>query len=260
VSLVFVFPMLWMLSTSLKPLAETMASPPRWLPGEFAFRNYVDAVRQIPFWTYAGNTLFVSVLSAFGTTLSSALVAFAFTRLEWPGKELLFGLTRATMMVPYPVLMVPLYSLFRSLEWTGTTLPLWVPSFFGGAFNVFLLRQFFSRVPPSLGEAMMLDGASELVIFLRIYVPLGRSALSVVAFFQFVYSWNDLLGPLIYLTDQGSFTLALGLQSYEGQLGGTEWHHLMAASVLTTVPIVILFFVLQRAFLRGLSSMSGVDA
>jgi multiple sugar transport system permease protein len=258
--LVFVFPMLWMLSTSLKPLAEVMVSPPRWFPEHVAWRNYVETVRYIPFWTYAGNTLLVSVLSAAGTTFSSALVAFSFTRLEWPGKNLLFGLTLATMMVPYPVLMVPLYGLFRSLEWTGTSLPLWVPSFFGGAFNIFLLRQFFTRIPAAIGEAMMLDGASELQIFWRVYVPLGKSALSVVAFFQFVYSWNDLLGPLLYLTEQSTFTLALGLQAYEGELGGAEWHYLMAASVLTTLPIVVLFFLLQRTFLRGLSSMSSVDA
>jgi multiple sugar transport system permease protein len=259
-SLVFIFPMLWMLSTSLKPLSETMVAPPRWLPERLALSNYVETMRYIPFWTYARNTLLVSVLSAVGTTLSSALVAFSFTRLEWPGKNLLFALTLATMMVPYPVLMVPLYGLFRSLDWTGTSLPLWLPNFFAGAFNVFLLRQFFSRVPQSIAEAMMLDGASELQIFWRIYVPLGKSALSVAAFFQFVYSWNDLLGPLLYLTEQDTFTLALGLQAYEGQLGGTEWHYLMAASVLTTVPIVVLFFLLQRRFLRGLSSVSSADA
>jgi multiple sugar transport system permease protein len=259
-SLVFVFPMLWMLSTSLKPLGETMQSPPSLVPAHPAFENYLETVRYIPFGRYALNTLLVSGLSALGTTLSSALVAFSFTRLEWPGKRLLFGLTLATMMVPYPVLMVPLYGLFRALGWTGTTLPLWAPSFFAGAFNIFLLRQFFSRVPQSIAEAMMLDGASELSIFWRVYLPLSKSALAVVAFFQFAYSWNDLLGPLVYLTDQKSFTLALGLQAYEGQLGNAEWHYLMAACVLTTLPIIVLFFVLQRSFLRGLGGMSSVDA
>ena len=259
-SLTFVFPMLWMLSTSLKPLSETMSTPPSLLPRQPAFRNYVETLRYIPFGTYALNTLLVSSLSAIGTTLSSALVAFSFTRLDWPGKRLLFGLTLGTMMVPYPVLMVPLYTLFRALGWTGTTLPLWAPSFFAAAFNVFLLRQFFTRIPQSIAEAMMLDGASEFSIFWRVYVPLSKSALSVVAFFQFVYSWNDLLGPLVYLTDSKSFTLALGLQAYEGQLGNAEWHYLMAACVLTTLPIIVLFFVLERSFLRGLGGMSSVDA
>ncbi|HLV66856.1 MAG TPA: carbohydrate ABC transporter permease [Polyangiaceae bacterium] len=258
--LIFVFPMLWMVSTSLKPIHETMRSPPAWLPETFEWRNYLETVRYIPFWEYTKNTLVICTLSSIGTTFSSALVAYSFTRLEWPGRDLLFALTLATMMVPFPVLMVPLYGVFRELGWIGTLYPLWVPSFFGGAFNIFLLRQFFLRIPKALPEAMMLDGASELTIFFRTYVPLSKSSLAVVAFFQFVYSWNDLLGPLLYLTDQNTFTLSLGLQFYESQIGGTQWHYLMAASVLTTLPVVVLFFFVQRAFLRGLGSMQNVDA
>ncbi|MFO7179494.1 MAG: carbohydrate ABC transporter permease [Pseudomonadota bacterium] len=258
--LIFVFPMLWMVSTSLKPIQETMRSPPTWLPETFEWRNYLETVRYIPFWQYTKNTLVVCVLSSIGMTFSSALVAYSFTRLEWPGRDLLFAITLATMMVPFPVLMVPLYAVFRELGWIGSLYPLWVPSFFGGAFNIFLLRQFFLRIPKALPEAMMLDGASELTIFFRTYVPLSKSALAVVAFFQFAYSWNDLLGPLLFLTDQDTFTLSLGLQFYESQLGGTQWHYLMAASVLTTLPVVVLFFFVQRAFLRGLGSMQNVDA
>lgn len=260
VCLVFVFPLLWMLSTSLKPIEQTMAFPPRWVPESVQFRNYVETVNYIPFWTYTKNTLVACVLAAFGTTLSSALVAYSFTRLEWPGKNVLFGLTLATMMVPFPVLMVPLYSVFKSLGWIGSLKPLWVPSFFGSAFNIFLLRQFFLRIPRNLSEAMMLDGASELTIFVRIYLPLSTAPLAVAAFFQFIYSWNDFLGPLLYLTDQSSFTLSLGLQFYQSQLGGTQWHYLMAASLLTTLPILILFFFMQRLFLSGLSLMKNVDA
>nr|PZN28762.1 MAG: sugar ABC transporter ATP-binding protein [Pseudomonadota bacterium] len=252
--------MLWMVSTSLKPIQETMRSPPTWLPETFEWRNYLETVRYIPFWQYTKNTLVVCVLSSIGMTFSSALVAYSFTRLEWPGRDLLFAITLATMMVPFPVLMVPLYAVFRELGWIGSLYPLWVPSFFGGAFNIFLLRQFFLRIPKALPEAMMLDGASELTIFFRTYVPLSKSALAVVAFFQFAYSWNDLLGPLLFLTDQDTFTLSLGLQFYESQLGGTQWHYLMAASVLTTLPVVVLFFFVQRAFLRGLGSMQNVDA
>jgi multiple sugar transport system permease protein len=259
VSLVFVFPMLWMLSTSLKPISETMVFPPRWLPSTIQWNNYVETVHYIPFWTYTKNTLIACVLSALGTTISSALVAYSFTRLEWPGRKLLFGLTLATMMVPFPVLMVPLYSVFRTLGWIGSLKPLWVPSFFGSAFSIFLLRQFFLRIPKGLGEAMMLDGASELTIFFKIYLPLSRAPLAVAAFFQFIYSWNDFLGPLLYLTDQDTFTLSLGLQFYHGQLGGTQWHYLMAASFMTTLPIVILFFFMQRSFLAGLSFMKSVD-
>lgn len=260
VCLVLVFPLLWMLSTSLKPIEQTMVTPPRWVPETVRFRNYVETVQYIPFWTYTKNTMFTCVLASFGATFSSALVAYSFTRLEWPGKTVLFGLTLATMMVPFPVLMVPLYSVFKALGWLGSLKPLWVPSFFGSAFNIFLLRQFFMRIPRSLPEAMTLDGASELTIFLRGYLPLSTAPLAVAAFFQFLYSWNDFIGPLLYLTDQDTFTLSLGLQFYQSQLGGTQWHYLMAASLLTTLPIVILFFFMQRWFLSGLSLMKNVDA
>jgi multiple sugar transport system permease protein len=259
-SLVFLFPLLWMLSTSLKPLDETMRSPPVWVPSVWQWQNYADTIHYIPFLRYTLNTVTIAALASVGTVASCAVVAFSFTRLEWPGRQILFGLTLATMMVPFPVLMVPLYGVFRNLGWIGTLRPLWVPSFFGGAFNIFLLRQFFQRIPRHLGEAMTLDGASEVVIFWKIYVPLARPALAVVAFFQFIYSWNDFLGPLLYLLAQDTFTLPLGLQAYQGQLAGTAWHFLMAASVMTTLPIVVLFFFLQRSFLQGITVMQNVDA
>jgi multiple sugar transport system permease protein len=259
-SLVFCFPMLWMLSTSLKPIEQAMLFPPELWPKNPVFHNYVETTEYIPFWSYTVNTLIVCVLSAIGTTLSSALVAYSFTRLDWAGKRALFALTLATMMVPFPVLMVPLYSVFKALGWIGTLKPLWVPAFFGSAFNIFLLRQFFSRIPKNLSEAMTLDGASELTIFLRVYLPLSKAPLAVAAFFQFIYSWNDFLGPLLYLTNQDTFTLSLGLQFYQSQNGGTQWHYLMAASFLTTLPIVVLFFFMQRSFLAGMSFMKNVDA
>jgi multiple sugar transport system permease protein len=257
--LVLVFPALWMLGTSLKPIGETMSYPPRLLPTHAAWNNYGETIGYIPFWTYTKNTLIASGLAAVGTTFSSALVAYGFVRLEWPGKNAVFALTLGTMMVPFPVLMVPLYGVFRTLGWIGTLSPLWAPCLFGSAFNIFLLRQFFTRIPKSLSEAMMLDGASELEIFRRVYVPLSAAPLAVVAFFQFVFTWNDFLGPLLFLTDQDTFTLSVGLQFYQSQLAGTEWHYLMAASVLTTLPIVVLFFFLQKMFLTGLSFLRSVD-
>jgi len=259
-SLVFVFPMLWMVSTSLKPIDEVMKLPPDLVPQTVEWQNYAEMARYIPFGRYAMNTLFVAAAASVGTVGSSALVAYSFTRLEWPGQRAFFGLTLATMMVPYPVLMVPLYGVFKSLGWLGTLKPLFIPSFFGGAFNIFLLRQFFSRIPKALPEAMTLDGASELRIFWTIYVPLARPALAVVAFFQFIYSWNDFLGPLLYLSDQNSFTLPLGLHAFQGQVGGASQHLLMAASVLTTLPIIVIFFFLQKSFLKGITVMQNVDA
>jgi len=258
-SLVLVFPLLWMLSTSLKPIDEVMITPPVWFPGHAQWHNYAAAVGAIPFWSYTWNSVVASTLAAVATTLSSALVAYSFTRLEWPGRDILFGVTLATMMVPFPVVMIPLHGVFRSLGWIGTLRPLWVPAAFGTAFNIFLLRQFFQRIPRNLAEAMMLDGASELQIFLRIYLPLSKAALAVVAFFQFTYVWNDFLAPFLFLADQRTFTLSIGLDFYRNRLGGSQWHHLMAASFLITLPLVVLFFAVQRWFLRGLGFMKNLD-
>ena len=258
-SLVFIFPVLWMLSTSLKPIEQTLTPEPVWIPRPVEWQNYTATIKYIPFLRYALNTVLICVLATIGTTLSSALVAFSFTRLEWPGRNLLFGLTLATMMVPFPVVMVPLYSVYRALGWVGSLKPLWIPTFFGSAFSIFLLRQFFMRIPKSLSEAMTLDGALEFRIFWQMYLPLSKAPLLVVAFFQIMYSWNDLLGPLLFLTDQNSFTLTLGLQAYQSQEGGTQWHYLMAASVMTTLPIVVLFFFVQRALFRGLSSTQSFE-
>ncbi len=258
-SLMFVFPMLWMISTSLKPIDQTMIFPPRWIPDPFQWKNYVDAVNYIPFFMYAANTMIVCTLSVIGAVLSNALVAYSFARLTWPGRDVFFAFTLATMMIPFPVVMVPLYSVFRELGWIGTLLPLWVPQFFANAFFIFLLRQFFLRIPKDMAEAAQIDGASELRIFWTIYLPLARPALAVIALFMFINSWNDFLGPLLYLTDQKTFTLALGLQFYQSQHGGTQWHLLMAASTLVVLPVVLLFFFTQRAFLRGLTFLKNVD-
>jgi multiple sugar transport system permease protein len=210
--------------------------------------------RTITFITYLSNTLLVALLGVTGTVLSSALVAYGLSRLHWKGREGLFNVTLATMMVPFPVLMIPLYSVFRSLGWIGTLMPLWVPAFFGGAFNIFLLRQFFLTIPNELSEAARIDGCSELAIFWRIILPLAKPALSVVALFHFLFVWNDFLGPLIFLTKPETYTMALGLQQYQSQNGGAEHHLLMAASALLALPIIMLFFFAQKTFIQGIST------
>jgi multiple sugar transport system permease protein len=210
--------------------------------------------RTITFITYLSNTLLVALLGVTGTVLSSALVAYGLSRVEWKGRETLFGITLSTMMVPFPVLMIPLYSVFRALGWIGTLMPLWVPAFFGSAFNIFLLRQFFMTIPKELSEAARIDGCSELTIFWRVILPLARPALSVVALFHFLFVWNDFLGPLVFLTKPETFTMALGLQQYQSQNGGSEQHLLMAASTLLLLPIVLLFFFAQRTFIQGIST------
>lgn len=260
ISGLFIAPFVWMLSTSFKPLDQTMTNPPQWIPSSFHFENYWNAVSYnkdvlgyIPFVVYGVNTLALCILVVSGTVISNAVVAYAFARLRWPGRDVAFALTLATMMIPFPVLMVPLFALFRNLDWIGSFRPLWVPAFFGGAFNIFLLRQFFRTIPFELSEAAKLDGCSEWGIFTKVVLPLCKPALAVVALFSFLGTWKDFLGPLIYLMDQKSFTLSLGLQFYQSQHGGTQWNLLMAASTIMVAPIIILFFFTQKTFIKGIS-------
>jgi multiple sugar transport system permease protein len=219
--------------------------------------NYAMVFKKIPFLTYAKNTLIVCVLSVLGTTFSSALVAYGFSRIKWPGREIFFMLTLATMMIPFAVTMVPLYGVFRKLGFIGSLQPLWVPYMFGSAFNIFLLKQFFMTIPQDLTDAARVDGCSEFGIFLRMILPLSKPALTVVALFHFMYAWNDFMGPLIYLTNQDTYTLSLGLQIFQSQHGGTEWHLLMAASAMIILPILIMFFFAQKTFVEGIA-LSGM--
>lgn len=259
-SILFVFPFLWLLSTAVKPIDETMKMPPVWIPSKFQWNNFTDAITYgskslgyIPFLVYARNTLLLCILTVAGTVFSNALVAYSFARLRWKGRDLLFGVTLATMMVPFPVLMVPTFALFRHLDWIGTYRPLWVPAWFGSAFSIFLLRQFFRSIPFELSEAATIDGASHWRIFRDVVLPLSKPALAVVALFAFMGTWNDFLGPLIYLMDQKTFTLSLGLQFYQSQNGGTQWNLLMAASTIVILPVIILFFFTQRLFIQGIA-------
>ncbi len=262
VAIVFVAPLVWMVSTSIKPESQAASGEVHLLPdpASSAFRqageNYsrVWSDRSIRFPLYLRNTLIVAGLGVIGMTLSSAVVAYGLSRIQWRGRGLVFFLILATMMIPYPVLMVPLYIIFRDLGWTGSLKPLWVPAWFGSAFNIFLLRQFFSTIPVQLDEAARIDGCSHWTIFWRVIVPLSRPALAVVALFHFIYVWNDFVGPLIFLTDRDQFTLALGLQLYQSQAGNTPWNLLMAASTLMISPLVALFFLAQRTFVQGVAT------
>jgi multiple sugar transport system permease protein len=260
-SVVFVLPLVWMLSTSLKPIQETLVTPPRWIPSSLQWHNYPDAILYgrkelgyIPLLVYARNTLVIAVLSVIGAVASNSLVAYSFARLRWPGKDLFFVITLATMMIPFPAVMVPTFALFKWLGWVGTFRPLWVPSFFASAFSIFLLRQFFRTIPMELSEAAKIDGCSELRIFTDVIAPLAKSALLVVALFQFMATWNDFLGPLIYLVDQNTFTLSLGLQAYQTQHGGTPWNLLMAATLMVIAPVLIIFFFAQKSFIQGIAT------
>lgn len=263
-SIIFIAPAVWMVVTSLKSDAETLANPPVWVPQKLLFENYGRAVSYhsedlgfSPFVIYFRNTVLVTLLTVAGSVFSNALVAYAFSRIKWRGREAFFAITLATMMIPFPVLMVPTYTLFKHLGWIGSFKPLWVPAWFGSAFSIFLLRQFFRTIPNELSEAAKLDGCSEFRIFYDIILPLARPALTVVALFTFMGSWNDFLGPLIYLVDQNTFTVSLGLQAYQSMHGGTPWNLLMAASAMVIAPVVIVFFLAQKVFIQGIAT-SGI--
>jgi len=215
--------------------------------------NYRRVFEKVPFLTYAKNTLIVCVLGVTGVTFSSALVAYGFARIRWPGRDFIFMMSLATMMIPFAVTMVPLFAVFKSLRLIGTLQPLWVPYVFGSAFNIFLLRQFFMTIPRDLTDAAKVDGCTEIGIFFRVILPLSKPALLVVALFHFLYSWNDFLGPLVYLIKKETYTLSLGLQVFQSQHGGTEWHLLMAASAMVILPILIMFFFAQKTFIQGIS-------
>ncbi len=259
-SVAFLFPLLWLISTALKPIEETMRQPPTLFPSSIQWHNFRDAfvygadkLGYIPFLVYGRNTLLLCILGVSGVVVSNSVVAYAFARLRWPGRDILFAATLATMMIPFPVLMVPIYAFWRSLGWIGTFKPLWVPAWFGSAFNIFLLRQFFRTIPLELSEAARIDGCSEWGIFRQVVLPLAKPALAVVALFHFMYTWRDFLGPLIYLMDQRTFTLSLGLQFYQSQHGGTQWHLLMAASTIVIAPVIVLFFFTQKQFIQGIA-------
>ena len=259
-SAAFMVPLVWMISTSLKTNQEAMKMPPVWIPQTIMWRNYKDALTYgykhlgyYPFAEYFKNTLYICVLSVIGTVAANALIAYGFARIRWKGREVLFWITLATMMIPFPVVMVPTYGIFKALGWVGSFKPLWVPAWFGSAFNIFLLREFFRTIPSELTDAARIDGCSEFGIFLRIVMPLSKPALSVVALFNFLYMWNNFIMPRIYLTDQRMFTLSLGLQFFQSQHGGTQWHYLMAASTVVILPIILLFFFAQRTFIQGIT-------
>lgn len=262
IAIAFIAPLVWMVSTSIKPEAQATSGQIRLLPEppsstlHHAAANY-SAVwndRTVQFPVYLRNTLIVAALGVIGMTLSSAVVAYGLSRIQWRGRGAVFALILATMMIPFPVLMVPLYIIFRELGWIGTLRPLWVPAWFGGAFNIFLLRQFFLTIPVELDEAARLDGCSHWTTFWKVILPLSKPALAVVALFHFIYVWNDFVGPLIFLTNRDQFTLALGLQLYQSQAGNTPWNLLMAASTLMISPLILLFVLTQRTFVRSVAT------
>jgi multiple sugar transport system permease protein len=245
-------PLVWLLSTSLKLEGREFVVPPQWIPDPVVWSNYPIAMTTLPFGLYLWNTLIVTVGTLTGTLLTGSMAAFAFARLRFPGRGILFILLLSTLMLPQAVTLIPKFITFRYLGWINTLNPLWIPWWFGGgAFNVFLLRQFLMTLPHELDEAARIDGASNWRIYWSVLMPLCRPALITVAIFSFIHSWNDFLEPLIYLHDAKLRTLALGLRGFQ-DLYATQWTLMMAASAVIIAPVLVLFFICQRYFIRGI--------
>ena len=253
VSLILIFPTLWMLSTSLKDVAQVYRLPVAWLPQPPTRRHCGSTRSTMPFGNYVRNSLFIVVGSTFGTMLSSSLVAYGFARFRAPGKNALFVLVLATMMLPYAVTMSPQFVMFSKLGWVNNFNPLIIPAFFGSPFFIFLLRQFYMTIPRDLDEAAKMDGASALWIWFTIILPLSKPALVTVAVFSAIWTWNDYLGPLIYLSGKDNFTVAVGLAFFQGE-HSTDWGMLMAASTMAVVPSLIIFLLAQKYFVQGIAT------
>jgi multiple sugar transport system permease protein len=253
-AILFLLPLIWMISTSLKPKDQIFAFPLIWIPHPPQWLNYAKALNNpsFKFLLFLQNSLYYAVTSTIGVVISCALVAYAFARLRWWGRDFWFIITLSTMMIPYPVTLIPQFLIFKQIGWVGTFKPLIIPNFLGVPFFIFLLRQFFLTIPMDLSDAARIDGAHEFGIFWHIILPLTRPALVTVALFTFLATWNDFLGPLIFLNDGSKYTLAVGLAAFRGQYR-TQWDLMMAAATVVTAPIVILFFFAQRAFIQGIT-------
>jgi ABC-type glycerol-3-phosphate transport system permease component len=246
-------PFLWMVSTSLKEVKDVFVMPPDLIPNPPIWRNYVDAWTTMPFTLYLRNTLFVTLTATIGHVLAASLVAFGFARLSAPGRNLLFAMVLASMMLPRQVTLIPTYMLFRRLRWINTFNPLIVPPFLGGgAFYIFLLRQYMMGIPRELDDAAKLDGCSNFGIYWRLVLPLSRPALAAVAIFSFRAHWQDFLGPLIYLSgDNITLALAIRYLLMTRSEGMTMWNHIMAVSAIMVTPMVLVYFFAQKYFIQG---------
>lgn len=251
-AILYTVPYYWMLTMSLKSNNELGQTPPTLFPRSLQITNYQEAVTTIPFGQYLINTLVITGLTILGAVLSNTLIAYGFSRVEWPGRDKVFYVVIATVFIPFPVLMVSLFDIFARLGWVNTYLPLVVPMFLGNAFWIFLMRQFLLQIPAEISDAARLDGANELQIVYQVILPLAKPAIAVVAIFAAISAWNDFLGPLLYLQDESKYTLSIGLTFFRSQ-HDVQFNLLMAASSLVVLPVVIIFLAFQRSFIDGLT-------
>ena len=257
VALGLALPLVWLVSTSLKTGAQTFVMPPIWIPDPFIWENYPEAFRAVPFGKYFWNTAQIVVFATLGTLLTASMAAFAFARLRFPYREQIFLLVLSTIMLPSIVTLIPTFNVFRGLKWINTLLPLIVPLWMGGgAFNVFLFRQFFMTIPYDLDEVARIDGASSYRIYWSVILPLSKPVVATIAVFSFIHHWNDFFQPLIYLQNPQKWTMAIGLLGFK-DLYSTSWNLMMAASTAMLLPLLVLFFFAQRYFVGGIQ-MSGL--
>lgn len=261
VGVTFLLPFWWMVATSLKPDQALFVLPPLLVPfqdpatwNRLVVENYPLAFTYTnpPFIVFIENTLVIAIASMIGALISNPLAAYGFSRIQWPGRGVLFGITLATIFLPFYTTVIPLFLVYRTLHWVGTPLPLIIPAFFGNPFYIFLLRQFFMSIPRELSEAGRIDGAGELRIFSQLVLPLSKPALATIALFEFLAAWRDFLGPLLFLTRKETYTISLGLNFYRQEYD-TAWGLMMAMSVCVTIPVIILFFLVQRTFIQGIT-------
>jgi ABC-type glycerol-3-phosphate transport system permease component len=256
-SCIFMIPLVWIVSTSLKQQGQVFAYPPVWIPNPIQWGNYPEALHRAPLLRWLSNTATITLIAMVGNVVMSSFVAFGFARLRFPGRNALFILLLSTMMLPEVVTIIPRFMIFKALGWLDTILPMVVPPFFGGgAFNIFLVRQFYLTIPQDYDEAARIDGASNFAIWSRVLVPLSVPVLTAIGIFSFVAHWNDFLHPLLYLFTEDKKTLALGLRAFINPYDAS-WHISMAASMFLVIPIMVLFFVGQRYFIKGVV-MTGI--
>ena len=255
-SLVFIVPFIWMTLSSLKVPAELFVVPMQWFPKKPQWHNYVRIFTEFPFLQDFRTTMVLVVVNVIGAVLSNTLIAYGFAKIEWKGREALFYVVLATLILPFQVVMIPLFILFHQLHWIGTLLPLTVPGFFGNAFFIFLLRQFYMSIPNELSYAAKIDGAGDFMIYRRVIIPLSTPAIATVIIFSFLRTWNDFIGPLIFLSDNKLYTLSLGAQQIMHNLD-PKWDMLLTLGVMMTFPVLVIFFMLQKYFIQGIA-MTGI--
>ncbi|GIP39603.1 sugar ABC transporter permease [Paenibacillus sp. J31TS4] len=254
VGLLFLMPFVWLVLTSLKTDDEIFVVPVQWLPGAIQWENYTKAIHAIPYFRYMGNTIWIAALCVLGVVVIAPLVAYGFSKIDFKGRNGLFYIMLSTLMLPFQVTMIPIYVMFNKIDLTNSYWPIVLSSWFGTglAYYIFLLRQFFLGIPHELTESAKIDGASELRIYAQIVLPLSKPALLTVGLFTFLGAWGDFQGPLIYLNDPDKWTLSIGLKQYI-QENKVAWGQLMAASTIFTLPIVILYFFVQKKFIEGIT-------